>query len=205
MYGTDRTPLRPIRPASAHASTRFSPGVGYWSTARMPTGSRPLRALAPTSSCSISRMRSLRRTSPPPATTSWVGFGAGNTDWVRINGFGTPWWVDDLADTGRHLGRRGDAGDGRIGGPCDRDSETTAQRAHRGAGRNGPGSGTYHRDRRGQRHVPARLRHRRFPPGHRFRRRPRPPWLTRGHASRSLPRRPTCPVRSTGRPLAPTH
>ena len=24
-------------------------------------------------------------------------FGAGNTDWVRINGFGTPWWADDLA------------------------------------------------------------------------------------------------------------
>ena len=22
---------------------------------------------------------------------------AGNTDWVRINGFGTPWWADDLA------------------------------------------------------------------------------------------------------------
>lgn len=25
----------------------------------------------------------------------WLG--AGNTDWVRINGFGTPWWADDLA------------------------------------------------------------------------------------------------------------
>jgi len=24
----------------------------------------------------------------------WLG--AGNTDWVRINGFGTPWWADDL-------------------------------------------------------------------------------------------------------------
>jgi citrate lyase subunit beta/citryl-CoA lyase len=23
-------------------------------------------------------------------------FAAGNTDWVRINGFGTPWWADDL-------------------------------------------------------------------------------------------------------------
>src|SRR5919204_3456749 len=21
---------------------------------------------------------------------------AGNSDWVRINGFGTPWWADDL-------------------------------------------------------------------------------------------------------------
>src|ERR1700757_581503 len=26
---------------------------------------------------------------------SWLG--AGNTDWVRINGFGTQWWADDLA------------------------------------------------------------------------------------------------------------
>ena len=26
---------------------------------------------------------------------SWLG--AGNTDWVRVNGFGTPWWADDLA------------------------------------------------------------------------------------------------------------
>lgn len=26
---------------------------------------------------------------------SWLG--SGNTDWVRINGFGTPWWADDLA------------------------------------------------------------------------------------------------------------
>jgi citrate lyase subunit beta / citryl-CoA lyase len=25
----------------------------------------------------------------------WLG--AGNTDWVRINGFGTPWWADDIA------------------------------------------------------------------------------------------------------------
>src|SRR5215218_6128428 len=25
----------------------------------------------------------------------WLG--AGNTDWVRINGFGTLWWADDLA------------------------------------------------------------------------------------------------------------
>ncbi|MCV7228829.1 HpcH/HpaI aldolase/citrate lyase family protein [Mycolicibacterium komossense] len=26
--------------------------------------------------------------------TRWLG--AGNSDWVRINGFGTPWWADDL-------------------------------------------------------------------------------------------------------------
>ena len=25
----------------------------------------------------------------------WLG--GQNTDWVRINGFGTPWWADDLA------------------------------------------------------------------------------------------------------------
>ncbi|MGF2953399.1 HpcH/HpaI aldolase/citrate lyase family protein, partial [Mycobacterium sp. THU-M116] len=25
----------------------------------------------------------------------WLG--AGNTDWVRVNGFGSPWWADDLA------------------------------------------------------------------------------------------------------------
>lgn len=24
----------------------------------------------------------------------WLG--AGHADWVRINGFGTPWWADDL-------------------------------------------------------------------------------------------------------------
>ncbi len=29
----------------------------------------------------------------------WLG--AGNTDWVRINGFGTPWWSDDLAALAR--------------------------------------------------------------------------------------------------------
>jgi citrate lyase subunit beta / citryl-CoA lyase len=28
----------------------------------------------------------------------WLG--AGNTDWVRINGFGTSWWADDLAALG---------------------------------------------------------------------------------------------------------
>jgi citrate lyase subunit beta/citryl-CoA lyase len=26
--------------------------------------------------------------------TRWLG--EGNTDWVRVNGFGTPWWADDL-------------------------------------------------------------------------------------------------------------
>mgnify|MGYP006055167431 FL=1 len=25
----------------------------------------------------------------------WLG--AGNQDWIRVNGFGTPWWADDLA------------------------------------------------------------------------------------------------------------
>ncbi|MDT5368095.1 MAG: citrate lyase subunit beta / citryl-CoA lyase [Mycobacterium sp.] len=34
----------------------------------------------------------------PAARDNVVGWlGAGHTDWVRINGFGTPWWVDDLA------------------------------------------------------------------------------------------------------------
>jgi citrate lyase subunit beta/citryl-CoA lyase len=34
----------------------------------------------------------------PAARDNVLGWlGAGNTDWVRINGFGTPWWVDDLA------------------------------------------------------------------------------------------------------------
>lgn len=31
--------------------------------------------------------------------TRWLG--AGNTDWVRINGFGTPWWADDLETLSR--------------------------------------------------------------------------------------------------------
>src|SRR5436190_693689 len=30
---------------------------------------------------------------------------ADNPDWVRINGFGTPWWADDLAAlAGSHVG-----------------------------------------------------------------------------------------------------
>ena len=34
----------------------------------------------------------------PAARDNVLGWlGAGRTDWVRINGFGTPWWVDDLA------------------------------------------------------------------------------------------------------------
>ncbi len=34
----------------------------------------------------------------PAARDNVLGWlGAGHTDWVRINGFGTPWWVDDLA------------------------------------------------------------------------------------------------------------
>ena len=92
----------------------------------------------------------------------WLG--GDNADWVRINGFGTPWWADDIAALAGSSGRRGDAGDGRIGGSRHRDRETIAQRADRGAGGNGPGSGAHHRDRRDQRHFPARLRHRRFSP-----------------------------------------
>ena len=30
---------------------------------------------------------------------------AGNTDWVRINRFGTPWWADDLGGIERDAGR----------------------------------------------------------------------------------------------------
>jgi citrate lyase subunit beta / citryl-CoA lyase len=38
----------------------------------------------------------------PAARDNVLGWlGAGNTDWVRINGFGTPWWVDDLAALAR--------------------------------------------------------------------------------------------------------
>src|SRR6185312_4560856 len=80
---------------SARVSTRYSQGVGCWSTARRPTGCRPPHTPAPTSSFSTSRMRSRRRTSSPRATTSCAG-------WVRVNGFGTQWWADDLktlADT----------------------------------------------------------------------------------------------------------
>ena len=93
-------------------------------------------------------------------------------------------------DTGRHVHRRRDAGDGRIGRPRHRDRETTAQCPNRGARRNGTGPGAHHRDRRDQGDLPARLRHRRFPPRHRFRGRPRHPRL------RALPlhhRRQGCP------------
>ncbi len=33
----------------------------------------------------------------------------GNSDWVRVNGFGTPWWADDLEALGKYVARRGDA------------------------------------------------------------------------------------------------
>ncbi len=51
------------------ASTRYSPAVGCWSTARSTTASHRRPHRAPTSSCSTSRTRSPRRTSWPPATT----------------------------------------------------------------------------------------------------------------------------------------
>ena len=35
------------------------------------------------------------RTAARDNVVRWLG--ADNTDWVRVNGFGTPWWADDLA------------------------------------------------------------------------------------------------------------
>ena len=101
----------------------------------------------------------------------------GNSDWVRVNGFGTPWWADDLDALGKYVARRGDAGDGRIGRPRHRNRQAAAERADRRAGRDGPRPGAHHRDRRDQGHVPAGVRHRRLPPRHRLRRQPDHPGL----------------------------
>lgn len=126
-----------------------------------------------------------------------------NTDWVRINGFGTPWWADDIATL---------AGSS-VGGvmlamveSVDHITETakrlpsvpivalvetargleriTEIAAAKGTFRLAFGIGDFRRD-TGFGRTPA-------------------PSLTPGHASPSRPRRPACPARSTVRPSAPT-
>ena len=59
-------------------------------------GSRPPSSPAPTSSSSTSRMRSPPRTRPRARGNVIKWLGEGNGDWVRVNGFGTQWWADDL-------------------------------------------------------------------------------------------------------------
>ncbi len=88
----------------------------------------------------------------------------GNTDWVRVNGFGTPWWADDL-DALKTTS---------VGGimlamveSVDHVTETAKRlpgvpivalvETARGLER-------HHRDRRDEGHVPAGVRHRRLPP-----------------------------------------
>src|ERR1700716_2345240 len=41
----------------------------------------------------------------------WLG--AGNSDWVRVNGFGTQWWADDLKTLAGPRPRGGAIGGGR--------------------------------------------------------------------------------------------
>ena len=105
----------------------------------------------------------------------WLG--EDNSDWVRVNGFGTQWWQDDL-----------DMLSGTsVGGvmlamveSVDHVTETAKrlpERSDRRTRRDGARPRTDHRDRGGEGHIPARLRYRRLPPGHRFRRQPDHPGL----------------------------
>ena len=128
---------------------------------------------------------------------------AGNTDWVRINGFGTPWWADDLAalagtpvggvmlamvesvdhvtETAKRLPDVPIVALVETARGLERNTEIAAAK---GTFRLAFGIGDFRRDTG-------------FGDA-------RPPWPTRGLASPSRPRRPTCPARSTGRPLDPT-
>ena len=43
------------------------------------------------------RRRPKDKTSARDNVIRWLGSEEGRGDWVRVNGFGTPWWADDLA------------------------------------------------------------------------------------------------------------
>lgn len=130
-------------------------------------------------------------------------FGDGNADWVRINGFGTPWWADDLAMLA----------DSPVGGvmlamveSVDHVTETakrlpnvpivalveTARGLERineiAAAKAPSGSPSVSATFAG---TPALAKTRQH-------------WPTRGRALPSRPGPPVCPARSTGRPSAPT-
>ncbi|BCI90273.1 hypothetical protein NIIDMKKI_54790 [Mycobacterium kansasii] len=131
----------------------------------------------------------------------WLG--AGNGDWVRINGFGTPWWADDIAAL---------AGTS-IGGvmlamveSVDHVTETTLrlpnvpivalvetarglERITEIASAKAPSGWPSASAISAATPVSAKIR---------------PLWPTPDHGSPSPPRPPTCPVPSTGRPSAPT-
>ena len=83
------------------ASTRYWPAAGCWSTARSTTGSRP----AAQSRADIVVLDIEDAVAPKDKVAArdnvmrWLG--AGNSDWVRVNGFGTQWWADDLDDAVR--------------------------------------------------------------------------------------------------------
>ena len=100
----------------------------------------------------------------------WLG--EGNGDWVRVNGFGTQWWADDLEMlSGTSVGGVMLA----MVESVDHVTETAKrlpERADRRAGGDGPRPGADHRDRRDEGHLPAGLRYRRLPPRHRLRRQP---------------------------------
>ena len=78
------------------ASTRYSPAVGCWSTARSTTALHR----RPHSRADIVVLDIEDAVAPKDKSTArdnvirWLG--EGNSDWVRVNGFGTPWWADDL-------------------------------------------------------------------------------------------------------------
>ena len=131
----------------------------------------------------------------------WLG--AGNSDWVRINGFGTPWWADDLkalagtpiggvmlamvesvdhvTETAKRLPNIPIVALVETARGLERITEiAAAKRTFRLAF----GIGDFRRD-TGFGEDP-------------------PPLPTHAPASPSPPRRPICPARSTGRPSAPT-
>ena len=200
---TTRRPSTIPTPATSDpASIRYSRAVGCWSTARSTTGSSPRRTPAPTSWSSTSRTRWPRRTRSRARENVIRWLAAGNRDWVRVNGFGTPWWADDLEML---------AGTS-VGGvmlamveSVDHVTETAKRlptcRSSRWWKRRADWSGSPRsprpRARSGWRSVSATSA---ATPASAT---TRPPWPTRGHGSPSPPRPLICRAPSTARPWGP--
>jgi citrate lyase beta subunit len=92
---TRAPPTHRIPPISGHALTRYWPGAGCWSTARTKTDSRPQPARADIVVLDVEdAVAPKEKSAARDKVIRWLD--AGNVDWVRINGFGTPWWADDL-------------------------------------------------------------------------------------------------------------
>ena len=96
----------------------------------------------------------------------------GNSDWVRVNGFGTPWWADDLDALGK-------LSPGGVMLAMVESVDHVTETAKRlpnvpivALVETARWARAHHRDRGHQGHIPAGVRHRRLPKGYRIRGQP---------------------------------